>query len=66
MVGSYVRTHTMNHSDRACTEYAEYTAAQERIALGKKSKKKEAAQRREEMVDMIADACVWPWSGSYG
>ncbi|KAH9851709.1 nineteen complex-related protein 2-domain-containing protein [Lenzites betulinus] len=37
-------------------EFAEYTSAQERIALGKKSRKKEAAKRREEMNDMIMDA----------
>ena len=39
-------------------EYAEYTSAQERIALGKKSKKAEAKKRREEMNEMIADAYV--------
>ncbi|KAJ3556790.1 hypothetical protein NM688_g1824 [Phlebia brevispora] len=37
-------------------EYAEYTSAQERIALGKKSRKLEAKKRREEMHEMIADA----------
>ncbi|KAI0822058.1 nineteen complex-related protein 2-domain-containing protein [Trametes gibbosa] len=37
-------------------EFAEYTSAQERIALGKKSRKKEAAKRREDMNDMIVDA----------
>ncbi|KAI0747373.1 nineteen complex-related protein 2-domain-containing protein [Fomes fomentarius] len=37
-------------------EYAEYTSAQERIALGKKSRKKEAQKRREEMNEMIVDA----------
>ena len=39
-------------------EYAEYTSAQERIALGKKSKKAEAKKRREEMNELIADAYV--------
>lgn len=37
-------------------EFAEYTSAQERIALGKKSKKIEASKRREVMNEMIADA----------
>ncbi|KAI0087050.1 nineteen complex-related protein 2-domain-containing protein [Irpex rosettiformis] len=37
-------------------EYAEYTSAQERIALGKKSRKVEARKRREEMNEMIVDA----------
>ena len=39
-------------------EYAEYTSAQERIALGKKSRKKEAQKRRAEMTEMIVDAYV--------
>ncbi len=37
-------------------EYAEYTSAQERIALGKKSRKVEAQKRREAMSEMIVDA----------
>ncbi|KAF9483419.1 hypothetical protein BDN70DRAFT_873928 [Pholiota conissans] len=37
-------------------EFAEYTSAQERIALGKKSRKVEAAQRRDAMKELIADA----------
>ena len=37
-------------------EFAEYTSAQERIALGKKSKKIEANRQKEEMVEMINDA----------
>ncbi|PPQ85156.1 hypothetical protein CVT25_004163 [Psilocybe cyanescens] len=37
-------------------EFAEYTSAQERIALGKKSRKLEASQRRDAMKEMIADA----------
>ncbi|OAX42141.1 hypothetical protein K503DRAFT_790350 [Rhizopogon vinicolor AM-OR11-026] len=37
-------------------EYAEYTSAQERIALGKKSRKIEASKRKDAMQDMIADA----------
>ena len=36
-------------------EFAEYTSAQERIALGKKSRKAEAKKRREEMEGLIAD-----------
>lgn len=41
-----------------CTEFAEYTSAQERIPLGKKSKKMAASKRKETMEEMIADACV--------
>ncbi|KAF7288531.1 GC-rich sequence DNA-binding factor-like protein [Mycena chlorophos] len=37
-------------------EFAEYTSAQERIALGKKSRKVEASKRRDEMKELIADA----------
>ncbi|KAG6827182.1 hypothetical protein H0H92_012892 [Tricholoma furcatifolium] len=37
-------------------EFSEYTSAQERIALGKKSRKLEASKRREAMKEMIADA----------
>ncbi|KAG1872371.1 GCFC-domain-containing protein [Suillus subalutaceus] len=37
-------------------EYAEYTSAQERIALGKKSKKLEASKRKDAMQEMIVDA----------
>jgi len=39
-------------------EFSEYTSAQERIALGKKAMKAEAAQRRTTMQDLIDDACV--------
>lgn len=44
-------------ADRAI-EFAEYTSAQERIPLGKKSKKVAASKRKETMQEMIADACV--------
>ncbi|KAF8171926.1 nineteen complex-related protein 2-domain-containing protein [Mycena galopus ATCC 62051] len=37
-------------------EYAEYTSAQERIALGKKSRKVEASKRRESMKELIDEA----------
>ncbi|CAK5284124.1 unnamed protein product [Mycena citricolor] len=37
-------------------EYAEYTSAQDRIALGKKSRKLEASKRRDQMKEMIEDA----------
>ena len=40
-------------------EFAEFTSAQERIALGKKAKKVEASKRREAMSEMIADVCVF-------
>ncbi|KAJ6584175.1 nineteen complex-related protein 2-domain-containing protein [Mycena vulgaris] len=37
-------------------EFAEYTSAQERIALGTKSRKVEASKRRDAMKEMLADA----------
>ncbi|KAJ3854000.1 nineteen complex-related protein 2-domain-containing protein [Lentinula lateritia] len=37
-------------------EYAEYTSAQERIALGKKSRKVEVTKRREMMQELITEA----------
>ncbi|KAK1232650.1 hypothetical protein PQX77_004212 [Marasmius sp. AFHP31] len=37
-------------------EFAEYTGAQERIGLSKKSRKREANKRRGEIQEMIADA----------
>jgi GC-rich sequence DNA-binding factor len=37
---------------------AEYTGAQERIALGKKARKDEERKRRMGMVEMIEDAWV--------
>ena len=37
-------------------EFAEYTNAKDRIALGKKSRKAEAAKRREDIQELIADA----------
>ncbi|KAI0053189.1 hypothetical protein FA95DRAFT_1552680 [Auriscalpium vulgare] len=37
-------------------EFAEYTSAKTRIALGKKSRKVEASKRRDEMLELIADA----------
>ena len=46
------------HAHFIFSEFAEYTSAQERIALGKKSKKLEASKRRDNMKEMIADACV--------
>lgn len=36
-------------------EFAEYTSAQERIALGKRGRKAEARKKREEMENLIAD-----------
>ncbi|KAH6912669.1 nineteen complex-related protein 2-domain-containing protein [Coprinopsis sp. MPI-PUGE-AT-0042] len=36
-------------------EFADYTSAQDRIALGKKSRKVEASKRREAMKEMIED-----------
>lgn len=39
-------------------EFAEYTSARERIALGKKATKKAAVDRRETMKELIADAYV--------
>lgn len=53
-------------------EFAEYTSAQERVALGKKGRKAEAKKRREEMESLIADtygdplpvacASLTPWT----
>ncbi|KAF9221600.1 hypothetical protein BS17DRAFT_711194 [Gyrodon lividus] len=37
-------------------EYAEYTSAQERIALGRKARKIEASRRKDTIQEMIADA----------
>lgn len=37
-------------------EYADFTSAQERIALGKKSRKVEAKKKREAMQEMIVEA----------
>ncbi|KAI0754740.1 GCFC-domain-containing protein [Daedaleopsis nitida] len=37
-------------------EFAEYTSAQDRVALGKKSRKREAQKKRAEMNEMIIDA----------
>lgn len=48
----------MLNSNSTNLEFAEYTSAQERIALGKKSRKVEASQRRDAMKEMIADAYV--------
>lgn len=46
----------------AGSEYAEYTSAQERIALGKKSRKVEVTKRREMMQELITEAYVGPSS----
>lgn len=40
------------------SDFAEYTNAQTRIALGKKARKAETNKLREEMQDLIADASV--------
>ena len=56
MMVSRLRSYAGETAHRCFTEYAEYTSAQERIALGKKSKKKEAQKRRAEMSEMIVDA----------
>jgi Nineteen complex-related protein 2 len=44
-----------------CLEFADYTSAQDRIALGKKSRKVEAAKRREAMKEMIEDVYANCW-----
>ncbi|KAH9924304.1 GCFC-domain-containing protein [Epithele typhae] len=57
--GPHPESRLMREDDElgdADDEFAEYTSAQERIALGKKSRKKEAQKRRVEMNDMIVDA----------
>jgi GC-rich sequence DNA-binding factor len=52
----------INHSscslDSQLLDFAEYTSAKTRIALGKKARKMEANKLREEMQDLIADAFV--------
>ncbi|ESK88444.1 gc-rich sequence dna-binding factor-like protein [Moniliophthora roreri MCA 2997] len=57
--GPHPESRLMREEDElgeADEEYAEYTSAQERIALSKKSRKAEATKRREAMKEMIADA----------
>lgn len=57
--GPHPESRLMREEDElgdADDEFAEYTSAQERIALGKKSRKVEARKRREEMNEMIVDA----------
>ncbi|KAI1794968.1 GCFC-domain-containing protein [Ganoderma leucocontextum] len=57
--GPHPESRLMREDDElgdADDEFAEYTSAQERIALGKKSRKKEAQKRRAEMTEMIVDA----------
>ncbi|TFK91874.1 GCFC-domain-containing protein [Polyporus arcularius HHB13444] len=57
--GPHPESRLMREEDElgdADDEYAEFTSAQERIALGKKSRKKEAQKRRAEMNEMIIDA----------
>jgi hypothetical protein len=58
MVSPYTKSALMGPLILCATEFAEYTSAQERIALGKKSRKVEAKQKREAMKEMIADAYV--------
>lgn len=56
--GPHPESRLMREEDEvgdADDEFAEYTSAQERIALGKKSRKAEASKRRDVMKDMIAD-----------
>ncbi|EMD40093.1 hypothetical protein CERSUDRAFT_81377 [Gelatoporia subvermispora B] len=57
--GPHPESRLMREEDElgdADDEFADYTSAQERIALGKKSRKLEAKKRRDEMNEMIADA----------
>ncbi|OCH90931.1 hypothetical protein OBBRIDRAFT_563603 [Obba rivulosa] len=57
--GPHPESRLMREEDElgdADDEFAEFTSAQERIALGKKSRKLEAKKRRDEMNEMIADA----------
>lgn len=51
----------MSYSELCChvAEFAEFTSAQERIPLGKKSKKVAANKRKEAMQEMIEDAYVF-------
>ncbi|RPD62638.1 GCFC-domain-containing protein [Lentinus tigrinus ALCF2SS1-7] len=57
--GPHPESRLMREEDElgdADDEFAEYTSAQERIALGRKSRKKEAQKRRLEINEMIVDA----------
>ncbi|PIL22749.1 hypothetical protein GSI_15442 [Ganoderma sinense ZZ0214-1] len=57
--GPHPESRLMREDDElgdAADEFAEYTSAQERVALGKKSRKQEAQKRRAEMNEMIVDA----------
>ncbi|TFK27623.1 hypothetical protein FA15DRAFT_586077 [Coprinopsis marcescibilis] len=57
--GPHPESRLMREEDElgeADDEFAEYTSAQERIALGKKSRKVEAANRRKAMKELIQDA----------
>jgi GC-rich sequence DNA-binding factor len=57
--GIHFRTsYLITSSTNLISEFAEYTSAQERIPLGKKSKKVAANKRKETMQEMIDDACV--------
>jgi GC-rich sequence DNA-binding factor len=49
---------TFGSDSHLIPEFAEYTSAQERVPLGKKSKKAAAGKRKEAMQEMIEDACV--------
>lgn len=44
------------HTNGCIIEFAEYTSAKERIALGKKSRKLEAQKKKENMVELIEEA----------
>ena len=46
----------VQHTNRCILEFAEYTSAKERIALGKKSRKAEAQKKKENMVELIEEA----------
>ncbi len=54
--GKYILMRLAMQFTKRLPEFAEFTSAQERIALGKKSRKKEAAKRRADMNEMIVDA----------
>lgn len=59
MVRQVVKINRFLSSDKILhAEFAEYTSAQERIALGKKARKKAAVDRRTAMQELIADAYV--------
>lgn len=60
MVSPYPEPVSFLLNSETPSEFAEFTSAQERVALGKKGRKAEAKIRREEMENLIADTYGHP------